>query len=258
MKAKRCPYCGKRMSYFSVFASRKKGEMTCSRCGKNSKVHISRKIMIIFAIFALMSLAVMAFCIFAKILYNPFSIALVAIPLIIFMFVTPMFVSYEPFKKYKPSMEARKAGIEYADNLTADEFDIKEPVTIFSSEKTQTASETETIAGTSDFSINSDVFNKIRAERNAARINLNADSGGDETKVVSSVEKKNYVPVIKDVSENHASTGAGLKKIHSDSAQQSVRRNRHYIKGQEEIESEIQKDEKRRTDGNRYSANRRF
>lgn len=259
MRAKRCPYCGKRISYFSVFASRKKGEMTCERCGKNSKVHISRKIVVIFAIFVLLALAVMALCIFANILYNPFSIALVALPLIIFMFLSPAFVSYEPFKKYKPSMEARKAGIEYADNLTADEFEIKEPVTIFSSEKNSPAIEPEIADDSSNFVINSDVFNKIKAERNAARIEINSNNDDDKTKAVSTVEKKNYVSVINNVSENHASTGAGLKKIHSDSELHSVRRTRHYIGEQEKIESETtQKDEKRRQDSNRYSANRKF
>lgn len=258
MRAKRCPYCGKRVPYFSVFASRRKGEMTCRRCHKNSKVFVSKKILFVFAIFALLSLAIMTAFIFAKMLYNPFAIVLVAIPLIVFMFITPMFVKYEPLKKYKQSMEARKAGIEYADNLTADEFEIKQNVTMFSPVKKTIASDPEPNIGATDFSINADVFNKIKAERNAARIGINTNNGDGETKVISTEEKKNYVPVIKNVSENHASTGAGLKKIHSESAQYNVRRTRHYIAEPKTDESENQRDEKRHANGNRYSANRKF
>lgn len=264
MKDKRCPYCGKRISYLSVFASRKKGEITCSRCGKNSKVYVSRKIFIIFLIFALMSLAIMTACVFAKTLNNPFFILLVAVPLLIFMFMTPMFVSYEPFKKYRPSMEARKAGIEYADNLTAEEFEIKESVPVFNPVKKTSIyekdvlNEPETVVDTDRFSINSDVFNKIKAERNAARIGINTNNSDGATKVIPTAEKKKYVPVIKDVSEDHASTGAGLKKIHSETPHNSVRRTRHYIPEQKNSESGVQKNEKRRTDGNRYSANRKF
>lgn len=264
MKAKRCPYCGKRISYFSVFASRKKGEMTCPRCGKNSKVYVSRKIFVIFLIFALLSLAIMTACVFAKILYNPFAIALVAVPLIIFMFITPMFVIYEPFKKYKPSMEARKAGIEYADNLTAEEFEIKEPVPTFNPVKKTSTYEKVLVSGaeplieSDNFSIDSDVFNKIKAERNAARVGINTNNGGGTENVNLTKNNNKYIHVIKNVSENHASTGAGLKKIHSEAPQHSVRRTRHYIPEQKSSESGVQKNEKNRADGNRYSANRKF
>lgn len=257
MKGKRCPYCGKRISYFSAFASRKKSIMTCPRCGKNSKVRISKKVWIVFAFFALISLAIMAVCIFADMINNAFSIAFVAVPLIIFMLMTPMFVRFEPLKKYKTSMEARKAGIEYADNLTADEFEINEPVITFPSAKSVSARDIESDNDTSQFSINADVFNKIKAERNAARLEINSDNGG-ETRVIAEVEKKNYVPVINDVSENHISTGAGLKKLHSDSALHGVRRTGHYIPEQEADEREVKKDDRHRTDGNRYSANRKF
>lgn len=259
MKGKRCPYCGKRISYFSAFASRKKSIMTCPRCGKNSKVRISKKVWAVFAVFALISLAIMAVCIFANMLNNALSIVFVAVPLFIFILMTPMFVSYEPLKKYKTSMEARKAGIEYADNLTADEFEINEPVITFPSVRNVSEKEVKTDVDTSNFSINADLFNKIRAERNAARIGINTNNGDGATKIIPDADKKNYVSVINNVSENHISTGAGLKKIHSDSAQHSVQRTRHYISEQESSDKrEPKKDERHRTNGNRYSANRKF
>lgn len=214
--------------------------------------------MLAFGIFVLLSLAILAVCIFSKILYNPFIIALVAVPLIIFMFISPAFVSYEPFKKYKQSMEARKAGIEYADNLTADEFEIKENNPVFQQVKKPIMIEPEPDDEEGEFKINSDVFNKIKAERNAARIDLNNDNGTDKTRAVSTVKKSSYVSVIKDVSEDHASTGAGLKKINSDTQKNSVKRTRHYISYENEAENEPQKNERSRANSNRYSANRKF
>lgn len=253
MRAKRCPYCGKRISYFSVFASRKKGEITCERCGKNSKVYVSRKIFFVFAVFVLLSLAVMTVFIVMDMLYNPLAIVLVAVPLLIFMLMTPMFVIYEPFKKYKPSMEAKKAGIEYADNLTADEFELTEPAATFTQPKNTAVKDSEIISDDDSFNINSDIFNRIRAERNAARAGLNSDSGEEKT-----VQEKSVVSVIKNVSEDHASTGAGLKKIHSESHLQNVNRTRHYIHEQGQSEVDKQGDERHRTNENRYSANRKF
>ena len=154
--------------------------------------------------------------------------------------------------------EDLKAGIEYADNLTADEFEIKENVSVFPPIKKSNIYEPEPSEEESDFKINSDVFNKIKAERNAARIDLNNDNGTSETKAVPTVKNSNYVSVIKDVSENHASTGVGLKKIHSETERNSVRRTRHYIPNQNEEDNEPQKNERHRPDSNRYSANRRF
>ena len=105
------------MSYFSAYFSRRKAEYVCNRCGKESKVVISKIIIPIFIIAAAISLAIMGVWFWLKYLSNPLGILLVAAPLLIFFLVSPKFVQLEPLKKYAKSMEAKKAGIVFSDNL---------------------------------------------------------------------------------------------------------------------------------------------
>ena len=82
---KRCPYCGKRVPYFSAYMSRRKAEYTCTRCGKESRVVISKAVIVTFLICALLSLGIMAAWIVTKMTSNPLGIAAVAFPLLIFL-----------------------------------------------------------------------------------------------------------------------------------------------------------------------------
>ncbi len=238
MKIKKCPYCGKRASYISLFASRRKGEYVCERCGKESRGVISNKIFIAFSVTAAISLIIMTLWIFAGLINNPLGILLVAIPLIVFAIFSPNFVNYLPLRKYKKSMEAKKAGIEYSDNIIAAELEDKDS---FSS--------SASLENSTKFQINSDVFNKIKAERNAAREKLKGDDIISESSKINS--EGNYVPVIENISENHSYDDAPLKKIHSDNSY-NVSRNRHYI------DNQTDNSEKKKPEGNRYSANRKF
>lgn len=243
MKMRKCPYCGRRISYTSAFASRRKAEFVCQKCGKESKVAVNKKVILIFILAVVISLAIMSGWIMAGLSSNPLGILLVAIPLIIFAALTPSFVHYEPFKKYKKSMEAKKAGIAYSDNLLTSELDKDDNYT-FPSINTQQNEVDD------NFEINTDVFNKIRAERNAARQRLDSNEISSDS---SSFAKQEYVPIINNTSENHASSGASLKKIHSEApARHTVSRNRHYINSDETAEN------KKSDDGNRYSVNRKF
>lgn len=261
MKSKKCPYCGRRVSYISSFSSRRKAEYVCARCGKESKVVVNKAIYLVFALFVVIAIAIMVVAFVTDSVNNPIYMALVALSLIIFMFISPLFLHFEPFKKYRKSMEARKAGIEYSDNLAAAELESSETAPIASS----------VFENTGSFRLNSDVFNKIKAERTAARANLKTDSNeiSSGSVKISDVEmtssSKNYgatrvVPVIEDVSGKHASSSsAPLKRINPE---RSVSRS-HYIP--ERDESEHIKIERRRHttprhsgDGNRYSANRKF
>lgn len=259
MTKKRCPYCGKRISYTASFSNRRNAEYVCPRCGKESKVRIKSSIMIVFAVFAVVSIAIMIVWSVLGFSNNPLGIAFVALPLIVFVFLTPKFVYYEPLKKYKKSMEAKKAGIAYSDNLLISDFK-EEP---FRGRNAQ---------DNGQFQINADVFNKIRAERNAAREKLGKDDISSstqktefyETKPVSTnnvqnihdkVGQKNdgYVHLIDNVSENHSYDNVPLKKIHSENVH-SASRARHYIPEQENEERQKQQ----KPSGNRYSSNRRF
>lgn len=241
MENRKCPYCSKRISYADSYASRRKAEYVCERCGKESKVVVNRKVVLVFILTAVISVAIMAGWIFAGLSDNPLGILLVAVPFIIFTVISPKFVKFVPLKKYKKSMEARKAGIEYSDNLITSELEENEGYTFGASADTG-----------SDFKINSDVFNTIKAERNAAREKLKDDELISDSSVIKKPAEKSesYVPVIKNVSEKHSSDDVPLKKIHSETTPR-MNRTRHYIPSQEEKEP-------KKTDGNRYSANRKF
>ena len=71
----------------------------------------------------------------------------------LFLLFSPQFVRLEPLKKYQKSMEARKAGIEYSDNLTALDFE-------------DSASSSE---GGMKFEINADLFNQIKSSRSTSK-----------------------------------------------------------------------------------------
>lgn len=243
MKIKKCPYCGKRISYVSTFASRRKGEYVCERCGKESKVVINKSAIMIFALAVVISLAIMGGWILAGLLNNPLGILLTAAPLIIFAIISPKFVYFEPLRKYKKSMEAKKAGITYSDNLLTSELDNDDSYSFPAVSN-----------DTGGFQINSDVFNKIKAERTAERERL---AGDDIVSDSGKIEKmaESYVSVKGDVSQNYVSSDVPLKKIHSENVR-PVRRNNHYMSddsGEGSTNSPSKK-----TDGNRYSSNRRF
>ena len=264
----KCPYCGRRMSYVSAYFCRRKAEYVCTRCGKESRVVISKLIIPIFIIAAVISLAIIGIWFMFKLLSNPLGIVLVALPLLIFLAFSPKFVCLVPLKKYKKEMEAKKAGMEYSDTLTAGEFD----------ENINTPLE-----NSQQFNINTDVFNKIKAERSAAKEQAESqDIVSDSEKLeqrkaeeafankYDNVEltdtcsfvrpkEKDYVSVIDDVSEKHASTSTPLKKLHSEGA--PVKRSRHYLPPAEDDGAEAEKDdvkEYKKSDTNKYSANRRF
>ena len=208
-KKQRCPYCGKRMSYFSAYFSRRKAEYVCERCGKESRVVISKIIIPIFIIAAVISLAIMGLWWFFKLLSNPLGIFLVAAPLVIFLLFTPKFVQLEPLKKYRKSMEAKKAGIEYSDNLTALDF-----------EDAQTS-----VENSGQFKINSDLFNQIKSQRSSPRGQV------DTNELVSdsgTIEKESFVPIIDDVREEHGGTTEyPLKKLRSERSKNN-RQAAHY------------------------------
>lgn len=241
----RCPYCGKRMSYFSAFFSRRKAEYVCTRCGKESRVVISKVIIPIFIIAVVISLAVMGVWFLFKMLSNPLGIALVAAPLIIIILISPKFVQLEPLKKYKKSMEAKKAGKEFSDNLT-------------SSDLIDDAGLSSEIGN--QFKINADLFNQIKAERSAPKTVRNSQEIVSYSEKIEEIgEKESYVHVIKDVSESHTEASSEpLKKIHTEGTR--VVRPRHYVRDDIPVDSDDDEDVKeyKKPDTNKYSGNRRF
>ncbi len=263
-KKQRCPYCGKRMSYSWAYVSRKKAEYVCTRCGRESGVVIDKIIIPIFIIVAVICIGIIGAWFWLDmfsfhnfdiagykwgiIIYVPLGVLVVIVPLIIFHFFTPKFVRLEPLKKYEKSMEAKKAGIEFSDNLAALEIDNE----INSS-----------LENSGQFHINSDVFNQIKSERNTPREVEESDDIVSDSKQTGEMS---YVSVIDDVREDHAKTTSyPLKKLHSEGAK--VSRPRHYLPAQEEevieeseayAEDDADVKEYKKPDTNKYSANRRF
>lgn len=252
----RCPYCGKRISYGEKFSYRRKAEYVCPRCGKESRVIINKMVILIFVICAVIAALIMTAWIYFDLVSNPLGIVAVAFPLIIFGLMSPNFVRFEPLRKYQKSMEARRAGIAYSDNLSISELD----------------EEVGYVEGSNQFQINNDVFNKIKAERSATTVkttnsDLVSDSKELENNNINNNEpdlpKQPYVEVMGEVRENHsAADDSPLKKIHSEGTR--INRSRHYIDVPEETQqAHVQDDyseniKTEKTEPNRFSANRRF
>ncbi len=240
MRKKKCPYCGRRVPYSVCFGRRRKAEFVCPRCGRESRVYISRSVIFAFLICAILSIALFVLWVYLKLTYNPLGIAAVALPLIIFGLISPRFVNFEPLKKYKKTMEAKRAGIAYSDNLAVSELD----------------NEFSGLDSGSGFRINSDVFNQIKADRSASREQISEN----ELSSTSDKLERPIVHVIDDVSEDHAVDNAPLKKLRSDG---SRTRNRHYISSEPVNPAPVTDGEdddvkEYKPEGSRYSANRRF
>lgn len=252
MKKHRCPYCSRRITYFSAYSSRRKAEYICRKCGKESRVAIDKKIFFAFFAAVAVSVLIMLLWILFGLCDNILGVFLVASPLAVFFATSPNFLRFEPLKKYQKSMEAKKAGIEYSDNLISSELD------------DITASGVSFDSG-SDFKIDSDLFNSIKTERNSAKKNIDTQeeimSNSDEigkTKMFNA-KKEDMIPIIDKVRENHSESDAPLKKIHSD--QQNMARTRHhYVSSDSDYsgENENKAAQEEKPDGNKYSANRRF
>lgn len=98
MKSAKCPYCGKKLGYFTAFAERKRGEHTCSNCGRHSNIFFSKfyKFLIAFTVLVSVFLVIIAtspYCI-----SNLWGMLWVAIPFLILYLITPFFLKLVPLK----------------------------------------------------------------------------------------------------------------------------------------------------------------
>lgn len=253
MKARKCPYCGRRIPYFTVFDEKKQGEHICRRCGKESKIVVKKNIYGFFLLAIICSAVIATLWIALGYINRPLGILLVAVPLVIFYFLTPGFIKILPLKKYKKSMEAAKAAREYSS-----EIQYKQNYsTIINTEENKTVPVME---NNGDFTINSQVFSSIKANRKKPVTEENNLENAVSGKTVI-VEKKaeKFVPVIEKNSEAHASSSENvpLQKIHKEKPQ--------YIESsprQEDVKIYSKRDDsaekKKKAEGSKYSSNRRF
>lgn len=178
MKGKKCPYCGRRISYFTVFHEKKHGLYTCTRCKKESKIKTDFRLIIAFIA---LCLAVILFIVLwnSSPNYNNFlGVVIVALAVMIFYFSTPVFIRFVPLKKYTKKRE--------------------------DSGQDDQSSETE------NFHFNRDAFERVKKNRAAKQP---SPPENRVERVVSEVEEEPYVPVIRDVSSSHASSDAPLKRV---------------------------------------------
>lgn len=253
MKARKCPYCGRRIPYFTVFNEKKYGQHICNRCGKESKLLITKNIYVYFLIAIVVAAVIATMWIALGFINNPLGVVLVAIPLVIFYFSTPRFVKVLPLKKYKKSMEAAKAAREYSgemqfkqnygNNITAEDTSVS-PL----------------IEESNDFSINSQVFSSIKANRKKPETEEDSpvDSQQGKTQVVNRTKEEKYIPIIENNREAHASSSENvpLQRIHKERPlYQEVQPESENIKVYKK-EEPAQK--RKKYEGSKYSSNRRF
>ena len=221
MKNKKCPYCGRRISYFTVFHEKKHGLYTCTRCKKECKIKTDFRLIIAFIA---MCLAVVLFIILwnsSKNYNNFFGVVIVALALMVFYFLTPLFVRFVPLKKYKRNSE-------------------------------ESQQQTIDSAGNENFHFNRDAFEKVRQNRAA---NQPKSAGEKANKVIEEIESEPYVPIIKDVSSSHASSDAPLRKVQKTPPQIRI------IEAEPEYQDEDVRTyvpKAKRPDGSKYTANRKF
>lgn len=104
MNSCRCPYCGKRISYFTALSIRRRGEYYCKRCKKESNVHIKKTIWVMFFAALVFALLIMGYYILLTDRENPWFILFVAVPFLLFYLFSPLFVRLRPKKKFQDSL----------------------------------------------------------------------------------------------------------------------------------------------------------
>lgn len=252
MKVKKCPYCGRRISYFNIFLEKRKGEHICYRCGKESRIVVNKLIFLFFLVAILISATITALWIGLGYYDNPIGILLVAIPLFIFYMITPRFLKILPLKKYKKSMEAAKAAREYSTEM---QFKKNYGNNISVAESNLTP-----ITKEESFEINEDIFSTIKTSRKKPDISENTYNSNpvpQSTVIMNKDENDKFVPIIENNKEAHASSSKDipLQKIHREKPLYS---GRPTFYTDDVVKSEKEVDVKKKADGTKYSANRKF
>lgn len=99
MKKTKCPYCGKKLNYFQSFAQRKKGEYTCTGCGRNSTVYFSKSYKFLIAVAVLVAVVLVIISINSYFVSGLWGMLWVAIPFMLLYAITPFFLRLVPMKK---------------------------------------------------------------------------------------------------------------------------------------------------------------
>lgn len=95
----RCPYCGKKLGYFQAFIEKKRGEHTCSHCGRNSTIFFSTTYKVLIVLAILLAVALVIISINPYFIFGLWGMLWVAVPFIILYIITPFFLKLVPIKK---------------------------------------------------------------------------------------------------------------------------------------------------------------
>ena len=179
MKSCRCPYCGKRVSYFTALSIRRRGEYYCKRCKKESNVHINKTIWVLFFAVLVLALIIMGYFLIMTDRENIWFVLLVAVPFILFYLFSPLFVRLRPKKKFQDSL--------YDTDMMNTPIIEPDP-TMASSAKVAPAFVDDVVLGDEEYkpAINSDIFNAIKEERRAVADVSGGTKAFDKFETISS------------------------------------------------------------------------
>ena len=160
MNSCRCPYCGKKISYFTALSIRRRGEYYCKKCKKESNVHIKKTIWVLFFATLVFALIILGYYLLITDRENPLFIFLVAVPFLLFYLFSPLFVRLRPKKKFQDSL--------YDTDMVNTPMVDPDP-TMASSAKTAPAFIDDLAYSDREYqpAINPDVFKAIKGERKA-------------------------------------------------------------------------------------------
>ena len=102
----RCPYCGKKISYFSLMYEKSHGEHFCDSCRKESKICIQKKAVLIFVLTTVLAVIIAGLLIMFNGVEKLWTVSLVIAPFVLFYLISPIFVDLRPYRKYKEWMTA--------------------------------------------------------------------------------------------------------------------------------------------------------
>ncbi len=234
---KKCPYCGRRISYFTTFHEKKRGIHTCTRCKKESKIKTDFRLIVAFIAVVLVVLMFMVLWSGSGNYNNFIGVIITAVILLVFYLTTPLFIRFVPLKKYRENDTVRE------------EFEYEyEP-----------APDIDDETFNNGFTFNRDIFDEIKERRHSTIARNNAENleNIEHTKVA----EKKYVPIIKDVTEAHASSSEEpLKKVkNTASYSYSDYESKDNFDDEPRIyRKQTPKKKTERPDGTKYTANRKF
>ena len=124
---KKCPYCGKKLSYFKVLFNLRSGEYTCKECGKYSNVEYYKLFAYMFLLVIICLSIVFGFVLFKDSLEG---VVLCSLPFVIYYFSLPLFfkLTAVKFKKKNSAFDSSSKFTNYGENSHKKQENVREYV----------------------------------------------------------------------------------------------------------------------------------